>query len=114
MATLHSLMALYGALDDAVTAQDEPDSAIAATVERFLPGTTGPGRQGWFNDIRKLVRRLSLDPVQTEFPNRDEALDDLGGATVTDTGVGERALSPAEAVRFLYVMGAHASPVLWR
>lgn len=110
MGTLHSLLALYGALDDAVTAANDPESPVTETVERFLPGTTGPGRRGWFDDVRLLVRRLSNDPAQTEFPDRAEALSEIAGLRTppTDTGVrGESTISPPEIVRFLYVMGAH-------
>lgn len=105
MATLHSLLALYGALDDAVVALDDPN--VTETVEAFLPGTTGPGRQGWFADVRRFVRQLSVDPDQTEFPSRTAALREFGEMrsnteTQEDVGIG-----PVETARLLYVLAAH-------
>lgn len=103
MATLHSLVALYGALDDAVVAVD--DDHVTNTVEAFLPGSTAPGRRGWFTEIRGLVRRLSVDPEQTEFPTRTAALREfaeLRGRRDDDIGIG-----PVEMSRLLYAIGAH-------
>ncbi|KUI22723.1 hypothetical protein AU193_10480 [Mycobacterium sp. GA-1285] len=105
MATLHSVLALYGALDDAVVALDDPN--VTETVEAFLPGTTGPGRQGWFGDIRRFVRELSVDPDQTEFPSRTAALREFGEMR-SDTEVQEDVgIEPVEMARLLYVIGAH-------
>ncbi|MGE2718481.1 hypothetical protein [Mycolicibacterium celeriflavum] len=106
MATLHSLLALYGALDDTVVALEDPN--VTERVEAFLPGTTGPGRQGWFSDIRRFVRQLSIDPEQTEFPSRTTALREFAAmraeaAVQEDVGIG-----PVEMARLLYVIGAHA------
>lgn len=104
MATLHSLLALYGALDDAVTTLDDPQ--VTETVERFLPGTTAPDRRGWFGDIRNFVRRLSVDPDQTEFPTRTEALREFAAMR----GAGrdfEVDISPIETIQLLYVTGVH-------
>lgn len=50
---LYHLLALYAALDEAVTQSDDPN--IAATVEGFLPGTTGPGQRGWSRSITEFL-----------------------------------------------------------
>lgn len=105
MATLHSLLALYGALDDAVVAVDDPN--VTARVEAFLPGTTGPGRQGWFDDLRRFVRQLSVDPEQTEFPSRTAALREFAEMRTTAAVQEEVDIGPVEMARFLYVVGAH-------
>ncbi|OBK80572.1 hypothetical protein [Mycobacterium sp. 1164985.4] len=105
MATLHSLLALYGALDDTVVALDDP--SVTERVEAFLPGTTGPGRQGWFNDVRQFVRRLSVDPDQTEFPSRREALREFAEMRSTVAVQEEVGIGPVEMARLLYVIGAH-------
>ena len=106
MATLHSLLALYGALDDAVTTSGDPQ--VAQTVESFLPGTTGLGRQGWFTDIRNFVRRLSLDPDQTEFPSRTAALREFSElSSDSDDFEMQHRITAVEMTRFLYVVGAH-------
>lgn len=106
MATLHSLLALYGALDDAVvTLQDDN---VTATVEAFLPGTTGPGRQGWYGDIRRFVRQLSADPDQTEFPSPDAALREFAEMRRTVAVQEEVGIGPVEMARVLYVVGVHS------
>lgn len=105
MATLHSLLALYGALDDAVVALDDPH--VTETVEAFLPGTTGPGRQGWFGDVRQFVRRLSVDPDQTEFPTRTAALLEFGEMRSGTEVQEEVRIGTVETAWLLYVIGAH-------
>ena len=51
MRTVHSLLAIYGALDQMVT---EGNSEAAAIIERYLPGTTG-ANAGWFDEIRNFL-----------------------------------------------------------
>jgi hypothetical protein len=101
MAILHSLLALYGALDDAVGVVDDPQ--VTATVDGFLPGTTGPDFQGWFDGVRNLVRGLSIDPDQTEFPTRTAALQEFARI---GSGIEEAvAIGPVETAKLLYVIG---------
>ena len=45
---LQALLALYGALDQAVTSSRGAE--IEATVERYLPGSTGPNA-GWYDEL---------------------------------------------------------------
>lgn len=73
MATVQSLMALYGAMDRAVVESgNDPD--IVATVERYLPGTTGPNA-GWFAEIEAFVAGLPGDPMP--FPDVEGAVTDF-------------------------------------
>lgn len=105
MATLHSLLALYGALDDAVTALDDP--TVTEIVENYLPGSTSPENRGWFGEIRNFVRRLSVDPDQTEFPTRTAALRDFAEISRRAVDSDEPPMSPIEITRLLYVIGVH-------
>ena len=45
---LQALLALYGALDLAVTGNGGAETE--ATVERYLPGSTGPN-VGWYDEL---------------------------------------------------------------
>ena len=45
---LQALLALYGALDQAVTSGGS--AGIEATVERYLPGSTG-ANAGWYDEL---------------------------------------------------------------
>lgn len=105
MATLHSLVALYGALDDAVVASD--DGHVTETVEGFLPGSTAPDRRGWFEEIRGFVRRLSIDPEQTEFPTRTAALREFADMRSRSAVADEVGIGPVEMSRLLYAIAAH-------
>ena len=51
MRTVHSSLAIYGALDQMVT---EGNSEAAAIIQRYLPGTTG-ANAGWFDEIRNFL-----------------------------------------------------------
>lgn len=88
MAPLQDLLAVYGAIDQSVVAADDPQ--WSALVERYLPGTTGPGRQGWYAEIQGLIRRLSPDGAEVEFPGFTDAISSL-----TDT---VRQVSPVAAL----------------
>jgi hypothetical protein len=66
-------MALYGAMDRAVVESgNEPD--LAATVERYLPGTTGVNA-GWFAEIETFVDGLPGE--QVPFPDVEGAVTDF-------------------------------------
>ncbi len=75
MRTVHSLLAIYGALDQMVT---EGNSEAAAIIERYLPGTTG-ANAGWFDEIRNF-----LDIPEGDLPEfgsiTDSINDPRGGA----------------------------------
>ncbi len=53
MAVLHSVLAIYGALDQVATQTTDPQ--MRAAVEKMLPGTTAPGQRGWFAQIQDFV-----------------------------------------------------------
>ncbi|MGZ3471352.1 MAG: hypothetical protein ACXVA6_15390 [Isosphaeraceae bacterium] len=70
MRTVHSLLAIYGALDEMVL-EAGAESETAAIIERYLPGTTG-SNAGWFEQIRNF---LSIPPGELPaFPPVDEAI----------------------------------------
>ena len=92
MATLHSLMAVYGALDRKVVKSNNPSTAAA--VERYLPGTTG-SNSGWFEHIENFVQNL---PGQYRpFPDIHDAL-----ATVAS----EKRVTVPQLSRLVYGIGA--------
>ena len=91
--TLFHLLALYAALDQAVLESRNPD--IAATVEGFLPGTTGVNQRGWSIDLQNFLGR--------EFPDVSTAL-----AAIMQTP----SLTRPQLSRLVYVLGslAHLPP----
>jgi hypothetical protein len=86
---LYHLLALYAALDQAVT--DFHDSDIVTTVEGFLPGTTGEGQRGWSVSITDFLGG-DLPDVNTSLTNIAEG----------------PALTPPQLSRLVYVVGALA------
>lgn len=85
---LFYLLALYAALDQAVVESGEPH--IAATVEGFLPGTTGSNEQrGWSANLEHFFGR--------PFPDVNEALSAL--VEIPD-------LTPSQLARLVYVLGS--------
>jgi hypothetical protein len=87
---LFYLLALYAALDRAVTESGDPE--IAATVEGFLPGTTGGNNQrGWSRNLEQF-----LGPNVT-FPDVTEAL--TGLVSIPD-------LTASQLARLVYVLGS--------
>jgi hypothetical protein len=75
MTALHSLLAVYGAIDESVVQAKDPE--WSALVERYLPGTTGENQRGWFADIQRLVGRLAVDPAGAGFKPLADALSEL-------------------------------------
>jgi hypothetical protein len=85
---LYYLLALYAALDQAVVESGEP--GIAATVEGFLPGTTGENKQrGWSRNLEHFFPR--------GFPDVNEALSKL--LEIPD-------LTPSQLSGLVYVLGS--------
>jgi len=90
MSRLHSQLALFGAIDQEVVeakarlregAENDPqaDTDIIDMVEAFLPGTTGFGQHGWYQE---LVNYLTTNATtegseQIAFPDLDQAINDL-------------------------------------
>ena len=71
---LQALLALYGALDQAVTSSG--DAGIEATVERYLPGGTG-ANAGWYDELLGfLTDGTSVDSRIAEEPPAPPDLSD--------------------------------------
>jgi hypothetical protein len=102
MATLHSLLSIYGAIDQKV---GSGGPTVAQTVERFLPGTTGP-EQGWFEEIQDFVAGLSGDPAP--LPDLDTALRDFGFEATARDEVTPEALGAPMIARLTYAVGTLA------
>ena len=105
MATIaQSLLALYGALDQAVTSTDNAD--IEAIVERYLPGSTGENA-GWYQQLLGFLGdRAHLLPEMEEPP---PAAPDLGEALTTlreRTDPEAARLTPVQLSRMVYAIGA--------
>ncbi len=86
---LYHLLALYAALDRAVTQSGDPN--IAATVEGFLPGTTGQNQErGWSGNLGEFLDQ--------PFPDVNDALSALVES--------EPPLTPLQLSKLVYVLGS--------
>ena len=72
MAALRSLLALYGALDDAIIRTEDPQ--VGATVDAFLPGASA--NTGWYSEIETFFFGENAQPT----PDLDQALGQIGEA----------------------------------
>ena len=106
---LQALLALYGALDKAVTSSRS--AGIKATVERYLPGSTGPNA-GWYDELLGfLTDGTNVDSRMAEVP---PAAPDLSTAlTVLQShnqartqGATPKPLTPVQLSRMVYALGA--------
>lgn len=118
-----SLLALYGALDQAVTSTG--DREIETTVERYLPGSTGPNA-GWYDELLGFLGQSSRSGVHglesSTTPGLAEALSalldqgrptpsrpspDVSRPTVTGAAAPPPAqLTPVQLSRMTYAIGA--------
>jgi hypothetical protein len=85
---LYYLLALYAALDRAVTESGDP--RVAAIVEGFLPGTTGANQRGWAGNLEEFFGQ--------SFPDVNDALSALVAA--------EPPLTPLQLSKLVYVLGS--------
>ena len=103
---LQALLTLYGALDQAVTSSG--DAGIEATVERYLPGSTGPNA-GWYDELLGfLADGTNVDSRMAEEP---PAAPDLSDAlTILQNQQGLRGAPPpltaVQLSRMVYAIGA--------
>ncbi len=106
---LQALLALYGALDLAVTGNGGAETE--ATVERYLPGSTGPNA-GWYDELLGFLATGSNDA--SERADRPPATPDLSDALaiLQDQGVpltrGDTPppLTAVQLSRMVYAIGA--------
>ncbi len=105
--TAQSLLALYGALDQAVTGTG--DAEIEATVERYLPGSTGENA-GWYDQLLGFLGDRSYRVPEREV-EEPPAVPDLSAALATlqdlhGTADGAVRLTPVQSSRMVYAIGA--------
>jgi hypothetical protein len=91
MSKLHSQLAVFGAVDQEVVdakdrlrqgAEDDSaadDAAVIDMVETFLPGSTGFGQHGWYEQLVNYLTTVAARQGSngTTFPHLEEALDEL-------------------------------------
>ncbi|HET9875641.1 MAG TPA: hypothetical protein VFQ37_07720 [Mycobacterium sp.] len=100
-----ALLALYGALDQAVT--ETGDAEIEAIVERYLPGTTGPNA-GWYGELLGFLSGFAPRvPEPFAVPDLSQALTVLQGRKKRRTRAGRE---PQPAVQ--YTRGTGLEPQL--
>lgn len=64
MSKLHAQLALFGVIDEIVMRTSDP--RIAAEIEKFLPGTTGPGQRGWYRELTRFISQDALLPKSAD------------------------------------------------
>jgi hypothetical protein len=104
---LQALLALYGALDHAVTSSGS--AGIEATVERYLPGSTG-ANAGWYDELLGFLAdgtnpdaRMAEEPPAA--PDLSAALTILQGQPRVQGGT-PQALTAVQLSRMVYAIGA--------
>lgn len=106
---LQALLALYGALDRAVTSGG--GAQVEATVERYLPGSTGPNA-GWYDELLGfLAAGSTADPRRAEeapaAPDLSDALTVLQSHNEPRTpGATPQPLTTVQLSRMVYAIGA--------
>ena len=103
--TVHSLLALYGALDEAVLAAGD-DSETAAVVERYLPGTTGTNA-GWFREIRSFLDLPpgDLPPFENVSASINAIIQEQQPPEDEEGGTPPTPLTKSELSRLTFVIG---------
>jgi hypothetical protein len=103
---LQALLALYGALDQAVI---RGGAAVEATVERYLPGSTGPNA-GWYDELlgflaagTNVASRTAEEPAAP--PNLSDALTILQDQRA-GLGTARPPLTELQLSRMVYALGA--------
>lgn len=106
---LQALLALYGALDLAVTSNGGAE--LVATVERYLPGSTG-SNAGWYDELLGFLANGASDASHRE--ERPPATPDLSDALTILQDQGEPLtqdatpppLTAVQLSRMVYAIGA--------
>jgi hypothetical protein len=101
-----ALLALYGALDRAVTSNSGPD--VESIVERYLPGSTGPNA-GWYDELLGFLGQQPPRGVHAMTPSLElsSALTLLQDRrTYPGEDADAESLSPVQLSRMAYAIGA--------
>lgn len=101
MSHLHSLLAIYSALDQLVLETGNP--AIERLVDRYLPGTAG--HAGWSEEIRQFLS--DPDNPLPEYPSVDRAINDIiegGGTTIEGQERPRNGTTESELSRLTYAI----------
>ncbi|HEY2198782.1 MAG TPA: hypothetical protein VGH69_13965 [Mycobacterium sp.] len=109
MAALRSLLALYGALDEAIIRSEDPQ--VAATVDAFMPMASA--NTGWYSEIETFFFGADARPV----PNLNDALteiviDILGGNPLTTAQKSRLFFAVSAITRVRQVAGPSVFPSL--
>jgi hypothetical protein len=104
---LQALLALYGALDQAVTSGG--GAGIEATVERYLPGSTG-ANAGWYDELLGFLAdgtnpNARIAEGAPAAPDLSAALTVLQGLPRLQGGTAQ-ALTAVQLSRMVYAIGA--------
>ena len=103
---LQALLALYGALDQAVI---RGGAAVEATVERYLPGSTGPNA-GWYDELLGfLATGTNVDSPRAEEPPASPDLSDaltILQSQQPNLGAARPPLTALQLSRMVYALGA--------
>jgi hypothetical protein len=87
MSKLHSLLAVYGAIDEAVIAAKNPE--LSKKFAELLPGSTDLSNQGWYKQVTETAKAVPRKkPGPGNFENLQDALKDLGKVKKVDFSTG--------------------------
>jgi hypothetical protein len=79
MSKLHSLLAVFGAIDDVV--DGTRDAKVLDVAREWLPNATGLGQGGWYAEIKSMAKVLTpADEDAVTFPSLQDAVGSLRGA----------------------------------
>jgi hypothetical protein len=87
MSKLHSLLAVYGAIDQAVIAARSQE--LSKKFAEDFPGATGLGNRGWYKQVTETADVLPRNaPTPGNFGSLQDALADLESVRIVDLGAG--------------------------
>jgi hypothetical protein len=87
MSKLHSLLAVYGAIDEAVIAAKSQE--LSKKFAELLPGTTDLGNRGWYKQVTETANAVPRKkPSPGNFESLQNALVDLGNVKRVDFNKG--------------------------
>lgn len=83
MTKLHSLVTVYGTIDQAAVAAKSP--VVIAKFAELLPGSTDLGNRGWYSQVSQIAYS---EPNSTQFGTLEDALKDLSTVNVANLETG--------------------------